>query len=158
MTLKKGKLTQGWRHARFGSGEWILDETTLKPINAAPSMMQGAGVASTLPASRSISSYSEGAADLIEKMKWGRGAGLDPNVRYALRWKTQGPNRDVKPPIITPDSRLEVLAFRYAEPIGVIPFRRSGLKNSLPATRLWERWSLTGRKRSGSDARFPWRP
>lgn len=95
--VQGGKLVQSWRHAKFGSGEWTLDEATLKPIPVAKKT-------AALPV----------AAALSEKFLWSRGEGEDPTVRYALRWETQPANRDVKPDVIPPDSRLMLLKYRVA--------------------------------------------
>jgi hypothetical protein len=111
VTFANGKLTQTWRHEKFGKGTWLLDEATLKPIgNTAPD---------TLPLIKTTANL--GLADsLIEKRIWDKGAGEDPFLRYCLRWATQGPNRDVKPTVITADSRLEILTYRYSNPISIV--------------------------------------
>lgn len=80
-----GKLTQSYGHDKYGSGTWILDEATLKPVGKLPERAayppEISGVTSKLPGMRV-----NWAGDL--------GASGEPGVRWVLRWETLGPNRD----------------------------------------------------------------
>jgi len=80
-----GRLTQSYRHPKEGSGAWILDGTTLKPVGQAP---PGPTVPSNV---RGPESDFPGMA---VRWRWSRGDGGDPGIRYALRWETLGRNRD----------------------------------------------------------------
>jgi len=79
-----GKLTQTYRHIKYGSGKWILDEATLKPVedirdaNAAP--VKAADDGNKLQVRTCGDSGSSG----------------EPGVKYMLRWETLGVNRDKK--------------------------------------------------------------
>lgn len=77
-----GRLRQSWRFSKVGSGTWLLDEATLKPLGLEtrqPTALDGLGKpAGTTPG-------------LL--VHWLQRAG-DAGVRYALRWETLGPNRD----------------------------------------------------------------
>ena len=80
-----GRLSQWYRHAKCGSGQWLLDEATLKPIEEQP-------LQSSFPA----------ALGLVEsqfpgmEVRWcgDLGASGEPDVRYSLRWETLGAHRD----------------------------------------------------------------
>ena len=148
VTLKQGKLTETWRHSQFGSGEWILDEKTLLPVDSTKLLLK-------IAASETQHAVAE---DLIQKSQWDRGMGDDPYVRYRMRWQTQGPNRDVQPDTIPPDSRLEVVAYRFTEPQALFPVpsdRRSRYPDEM--NRVMRRWfpyqgemfDLRGRQSAG---------
>ena len=81
----EGRLTQSYRHPKEGSGVWVLDETTLKPVGRAP---RGPTVPEALR--RPASDF----PGMAVRWRWSRGDGGAPGVRYALRWETLGPHRD----------------------------------------------------------------
>jgi hypothetical protein len=99
-----GRLTQSYRHPKEGSGVWILDEETLKPVGRAP---RGPTVPKRL---RGPESDFPGMA---VRWRWSRGEGGAEGVRYALRWETLGRNRDRprKGPLPDP-STLRLYEFR----------------------------------------------
>ena len=80
-----GVLTQQYSHLKLGSGTWILDPVTLKPVGhqeERPGFPPELGkLESKFPGMQ---------------VKWAgdSGASGDPGVRYVLRWETLGPNRD----------------------------------------------------------------
>jgi len=81
-----GRLTQSYRHATHGSGTWVLDPATLKPVGRAPS--QGPRVPKAL--GRPESDF----PGMGVRWRWSRGESGETGVRYALRWETLGRNRD----------------------------------------------------------------
>lgn len=72
-----GKLRLDYKHIKYGSGTWLLDEETLKPVGQAPPQR-------SYPAEleKPVSSF----------------PGMQVRFRgesgYVLRWETLGPNRD----------------------------------------------------------------
>jgi len=80
-----GTLSQSYRHAKHGSGNWLLDEATLKPIDRAPRREALPKEISRLESTRAEMGVHT-AADLGKS---------DPSgVRYILRWETLPSNRD----------------------------------------------------------------
>jgi len=75
-----GRLSQTYRHIKYGSGKWILDEATLKPTEdiRAPAPPRPA----------------QDASQLLVQSAGDSGSSGEPGVRYVLRWETLGPNRD----------------------------------------------------------------
>jgi hypothetical protein len=80
-----GTLTQAYTTAKHGSGTWVLDEATLKPVGT-PAQRPAyppeiAAVTSAFPGMR---------------VNWSGGGGKsgEEGVRYVLRWETLGQNRD----------------------------------------------------------------
>jgi len=80
-----GSLSQSYRHAKHGSGNWRLDEATLQPIGRAPRRSRLPGEISKLESDRPGMGVRT-AADL--------GESGEPGVRYVLRWETLPSNRD----------------------------------------------------------------
>lgn len=80
-----GTLTQNYRNKKHGSGTWILDPQTLKPIG------QKISAPGYPPSIAAIESKWPNMG-----VKWSGDAGQsgEPNVRYVLRWETQPSNRD----------------------------------------------------------------
>lgn len=76
-----GRLTQGYTHVKYGSGTWVLDEATLKPIEDIHSTQAA-------PAAEPAKS------GLQQRTCGDSGSGAAPGVRYMLRWETLGLNRD----------------------------------------------------------------
>lgn len=98
-----GRLTQSYRHAKLGSGTWVLDEATLQPTGVAK------------PAPNPLAPYGKPESAFPGmQVNWsgdyGSGA---PGVRYTLRWETLGSNRD-RPHEgpLPPASMLRVYAVR----------------------------------------------
>lgn len=102
-----GRLVQSYRHARHGSGGWVLDEATLKPIGKAtgaprpPAKLDKAE--STFPG-------------MLVRWRADSGGGGEPGTRHRLRWETLPSNRDRprKPPLPKP-SMLRLYEFLAAE-------------------------------------------
>ena len=81
----KGRLSQPYRHAKYGSGVWLLDEATFEILEELPRPP-------TFPASlERVESKFPGM-----QVKWGGDLGKseEPGVRYTLRWETLSANRD----------------------------------------------------------------
>ena len=80
-----GSLSQRWRHAKYGSGRWRLDETTLTPQGELPDD-------DVLPADllRAESTHPNMAVRTAADL----GEPTEPGVRYMLRWETLPANRD----------------------------------------------------------------
>jgi hypothetical protein len=80
-----GSLTQSYRHDKYGSGTWLLDETTLKP----------AGALEQPPAYPKQMTVPESDFPGIEIMRAGDlGESGEHNVSYVLQWEALGSNRD----------------------------------------------------------------
>ncbi len=88
-TAPDGTLTQYYRHAKFGSGTWILDPQTLKPIGQKPKPP-------SLPAE--ITKIQSDFPGMGVHQSADTGDSGDPNTRYILRWETLPTNRDQQPP------------------------------------------------------------
>jgi hypothetical protein len=92
-----GTLSQYWRNAKHGSGNWLLDEASLKPIGKAPRREALPNEISQHESPRPGMSFRT-AADL--------GHGDEPGVRYFLRWQTQSSNRDRHHPGDSPEPSI----------------------------------------------------
>ncbi|MFO8012414.1 MAG: BNR repeat-containing protein [Phycisphaerae bacterium] len=99
-----GRLTQSYRHPKEGSGVWILDEKTLKPVGQAPR-----GPTVPKPLRRPESDF----PGMAVRWRWSRGDAGETGLRYALRWETLGRHRDRprKGPLPDP-SMLRLYEFR----------------------------------------------
>jgi len=80
-----GVLTQSYRHAKHGSGNWRLDPETLKPIGRAP---RGIG----LP--REFGKVESPRPGMGVRTAADSGESPEPGVWYMLRWETLPSNRD----------------------------------------------------------------
>ncbi len=80
-----GRLSQWYHHVKLGSGQWLLDEATFKPIEEQP-------LQSSFP---SALGHVESQFPGME-VRWcgDSGASEEPDVRYSLRWETLGAHRD----------------------------------------------------------------
>ncbi|HEX2998902.1 MAG TPA: BNR repeat-containing protein [Armatimonadota bacterium] len=83
-----GRLTQRYGHDKFGSGTWILDEKTLKPIGqatAAPDLLKDYH--------KPVSTFPN------MQVMWANDSGepAADGTRYQLRWETLPVNRDRQP-------------------------------------------------------------
>jgi hypothetical protein len=84
--MEGGQLVQGFGHDRFGSGRWVLDPETLRPVDTLPP------APSPYPAQgRVLQSDFPGMG-----VRWRGDSGTsgEGGVHYFLRWETLGPNRD----------------------------------------------------------------
>lgn len=79
-----GRLSQSFRHSKFGSGTWLLDPQTLRAIGKV--QRQG-----TPPELGKIEGTFPG---LKVKTAGDLGTSDTPDVRYMLRWETLDANRD----------------------------------------------------------------
>ncbi|MFC1716718.1 BNR repeat-containing protein [Candidatus Poribacteria bacterium] len=80
-----GSLSQSYSHPKHGSGQWLLDEATLKPIGKLPRR-------SSYPPSLShVESQFPGM-----QVRWRSDSGKseEKGVRYAMRWETLPAHRD----------------------------------------------------------------
>ncbi len=99
--FKHGKLEQGFTHVKYGSGKFIVDEATLKPIKCVISKSQK----TAKPAPKT-----DGGPALLARETGDRGASDDHRYRYVMRWETLGPNRDrPREGAIPPPSMLRVV-------------------------------------------------
>lgn len=80
-----GSLSQRYRHVKHGSGNWRLDENTLKPIGQAA--RRGALPAEILELESARPGMGVRTAEDL-------GQSDEPGVRYLLRWETLPSNRD----------------------------------------------------------------
>jgi len=80
-----GNLSQSYSHPKHGSGQWLLDEATLKPIGELPRRW------SYPPSLSSVESQFPGM-----QVRWGGDSGKsgEKGVRYVLRWETLPAHRD----------------------------------------------------------------
>ncbi|MDZ7616418.1 MAG: BNR-4 repeat-containing protein, partial [Patescibacteria group bacterium] len=80
-----GTLEQSYRHAKYGSGRWRLDEATLRPVDPAPRRRLQPGEIGRLR-SDFPGMQVRRAAD--------QGQSGDATIEYLLRWETLAANRD----------------------------------------------------------------
>ncbi len=80
-----GSLSQSYSHAKHGSGNWRLEEATLKPTGQAPRR-------NALP--KEISRLESTHPGMGVRTASDLGRGDQPGVRYILRWETLPSNRD----------------------------------------------------------------
>lgn len=80
-----GKLSQSYSHPKHGSGQWLLDEATLKPVGELPRRL------SYPPFLSRVESKFPGM-----QVRWGgdSGGSGEKGVRYVLRWETLPAHRD----------------------------------------------------------------
>jgi hypothetical protein len=82
---KDGTLSLAWRHSKYGSGVWKLDEETLKVVETVPPRTE-------IPTELAkVESDFEGM-----QVRWAPDSGehKDAGARYIIRWETLGRNRD----------------------------------------------------------------
>ncbi|HTB85192.1 MAG TPA: BNR repeat-containing protein [Candidatus Sulfotelmatobacter sp.] len=100
---KDGKLTEDYRHFKFGNGTWVLDPTTLRAVGT----VDHQSVPSAL-------SKVEGSFPGL-KVHWAGGAGSrdQAGLNYALRWETLDANHD-RPYTgpLPPPSMLQLITFK----------------------------------------------
>lgn len=101
---KDGSLIQPYRHDKYGSGTWKLDEDTLKPIGE----MQ-----KTSPWPEELKQLESDFSGMQVKWLWDAGENIDSNVRYLLRWETLGVNRDRSRQAVPEPSMLRLYKLRY---------------------------------------------
>ncbi len=97
-----GRLVQRYGHPKEGSGTWLLDAETLKPVGRAPR-----GPRRPKELRRPESGFPG------MHVRWRPTLGTPPaGTRHELRWETLGPNRDRprKPPLPEP-SMLRLVVF-----------------------------------------------
>jgi len=99
-----GKLKQGYGHPKYGSGTWLLDETTLKPIGTVEER-QG------YP--KELSVIQSDFPDMRIRRAGDLGSSGEPGVWYVLQWEALGPNRDrPRQGPIPPPSMLRVVKLK----------------------------------------------
>jgi hypothetical protein len=79
-----GRLTQGYGHAKFGGGTWLLDPGTLRAT----------GKANRRATSPSLGKIEGGFPGLKVKTAGDSGTSDKPGIRYLLRWEALEANRD----------------------------------------------------------------
>jgi hypothetical protein len=94
-----GNLTQRYDHAKHGSGVWVLDEATLKPIGE---------LARRSPYPKTLREAESDAPGM--QVHWSEDIGESDATdgRYVLRWETLGRNRDRPHKEIPPPTMLRV--------------------------------------------------
>lgn len=101
---ENGKLTQNYRHIKEGNGEWVLDEKTLKPIGNTSSHVRRPGeidrIELDFPGIRRRTAW-----DIHDR---DRNFSDRHQVRYVMRWESQGSNRDRPHPRTPPPTMLRV--------------------------------------------------
>jgi hypothetical protein len=86
-----GLLVQSHRSSKTGSGQWVLDPATLRPIPGAEvPEAENSGPAYPAEISAVTSKFPE------MRVNWAGDAGRsgEASVLYVIRWETLGPNRD----------------------------------------------------------------
>jgi hypothetical protein len=100
-------LTQSYSHVKYGSGNWRLDEATLKPIGEVD-------VRPLWPAElEEVRSHTPGM-----KVRWCHDSGKtdEKGVTYILRWETLEPNRDKPRDPVPPPTMLTL--YRFVRNVG----------------------------------------
>ena len=108
--IQDGRLVQSYTHReRENSGRWFLDNDTLKPTERAPQV-------AVFP--REVSTVELDFPDVQARSAWdGADAGKpyqQGEVRYVMRWESQGTNRDRPHPQTPPPALLRVLKLESA--------------------------------------------
>jgi len=101
-----GQLTQGYKHIKYGSGVWTLDERTLKPRATSPGGTQMLDVSSNpQPAFPGMA------------VRWKADTGLKRpgRSRFFLRWEAMPVNRDQERTDAPPPSLLQLYELRDAD-------------------------------------------
>jgi hypothetical protein len=80
-----GELTQSYRHKKHGSGAWVLEENTLRPLKSYRPKSPLAGL------DRQLGPVPEG---MLTRASSDLGSSGEPGIRYQLRWHTLPQNRD----------------------------------------------------------------
>ena len=83
--VRDGRLVLDFRHAQAGAGRWLLDETTLRPVETLPPV-------SPLPVA--LMTPESDFPEMRVRLREDDGYSLDPAVRYLLRWETLPAHRD----------------------------------------------------------------
>lgn len=109
-----GVMTQSYYHAKYGTGVWELDETTLKPKSEAISSLWPAALEK--PARSDMVVHwlkSQGPITCAGTFSNSTSAApLDPSVIYALRWETLPENQDKPRDIIPAPTKLMLYKFK----------------------------------------------
>lgn len=82
---REGKLVQGYRHVKYGSGTWVLNPETLKA--------EGTTTVAGKPA-EDLGPVESAFAGMQVRTAGDAGRGDEKGVRYELRWETLGVNQD----------------------------------------------------------------
>ena len=99
-----GGLSMPYWHIKEGSGNWRLDQETLRPIGTYPPP------ADRLP--KELDRVESKVPGMQVRSTMGRGKGLDHSLAYILRWETLCSNRDRPRDAVPPPSELRVYAVR----------------------------------------------
>ncbi|MHC4891357.1 MAG: hypothetical protein ACYTEO_18035 [Planctomycetota bacterium] len=99
-----GGADVSYRHDKYGSGTWELNETTLKPIGE---------IEETPLWPEELKKLESDFPGM--QVKWSKDAGenIDLNVQYILRWETLGVNRDRRREIVPKPTMLRLYKLRY---------------------------------------------
>lgn len=81
----KGGLSQSFRNPKDGSGVWLLDEATLRPIGTLPKPS---------PRPREITAIESSISGMTVQTQNDTGRSPEATITYMLRWETLGRNRD----------------------------------------------------------------
>ena len=92
-----GALVQSYAHWIHGSGTWVLDEETLRPVGE---------IATPNPVPAPLRRASE--AGLVTRIRFSRGDDGEVNRSSFLRWETLPRNGDVAPLVVPPPSPLRL--------------------------------------------------
>jgi len=87
-----GRLTQGFSHVKYGSGLWVLDEATLKPIEI---------VADGKTVLKADDTPSSDYPDMAVRWKEDENQGSDGDSKFFLRWEA---------PLVTRDKSRDTVA------------------------------------------------
>lgn len=82
----EGRLAQTWYHVKYGTCRWLLDESTLKPVEVQKDY-------SALP--QSLLAMPPSGPDLQVSTFMVRGSGSEAGKAYVLRWETLGVMHDL---------------------------------------------------------------
>jgi hypothetical protein len=85
---RTAKLTQSYRHVKYGEGVWLLDEATLKPIGRGDPAAQPNYIP---PELKKVASNTP---DMTVQFAFDLGRPDRQGTRYLLRWETRDANRD----------------------------------------------------------------
>lgn len=104
----EGRLVQSYGNEKEGSGTWLLDEATLKPVGAAAPVRPSPRTALPQELHKAASDFPGMQVNWAEDA----GKGDEKGVAYRLRWETLGPNRDRPRETVPPPTMLRLVRVR----------------------------------------------
>ncbi|MDR1053974.1 MAG: BNR repeat-containing protein [Planctomycetaceae bacterium] len=109
--IQDNQLVQNFRHIKEGSGRWLLDEKTLKPVGK---------VSASVQFPKEINKVELDFPNIQIRTAWdlrdkNKSFSDDSDFRYVMKWETLPPNRDAPYPVAPPPSMLRVYEIKQIQ-------------------------------------------